>query len=114
MYWECEPNEKAYLSTKFKDWFEKNPPPPDTLTNIQKRLDKDRRKSSGASKTPLQSVMSAFLNGTKVNYGSYFTGKVSHVTAAMAVKLHRKDDFKKRNTWFNILSNYIYVYWIQL
>lgn len=90
MYWECGPNEKAYLSTKFKKWFAKNPPPADTLNNIQKRLGKDR-KSGGKSQTPKQSMMSSYLNGTKVNYGSYFRGKVSHVTAAMAVKLHRKN-----------------------
>lgn len=90
MYWECGPNEKAYLTTKFKDWFEKDPPAADTLTNIQKRLEKDR-KSGRTSQTPQQSVMSCYLNGTKVNYGSYFRGKVSHITAAMAVKLHREE-----------------------
>lgn len=89
MYWECEAKEKVYLCAKFKEWFAKNPPARDTMNKIQKRIEKERKSSSGAQ-TQQQSVMSTYLNGTKVNYGSYFRGNVSQVTAALAVKLHGK------------------------
>lgn len=105
MYWECGPNEKAYLSSKFQDWFAKNPPQVDTLNNIHKRLVKDR-KSGGATQTPQQSMMSTYLNGTKVNYGSYFRGKVSQVTAAMAVKLHGENNI----VFYMKLYKYIHIY----
>lgn len=89
MYWDCEPNQKVYLSPKFKDWFEKKPPPAETINNYRKRLEKDR-KTGGGLAVQQQSLMSAYLNGTKPSYGSYFRGNVSKVTAALAVKLHRK------------------------